>query len=254
MSDPLPESSSTPTPSPAVAPAPKRKIWVENLSYALIFVFLAGTVLAVHLIGDVTTSTQSPMLLPFPDRIGLWTGKHVPVSQMEKDVLPADTEISKTLYEHRSGFTLFAVGIISGQESRSIHRPEYCLPGQGWTIAGSDTVTLKSRLNGQPLRVTKLLLEREDHMPDGRPFRRKMIDLYWFEGDGRATPHHWQRVWWTTTDRLFHRLNHRWGFVSVFAEVTGAFHPLGLTEAQTVERMDAFIGELLPKIEPPSPK
>lgn len=223
----------------------------ELIGTITVIVLLLGTVLAVNLMGEVKTSEELPLKLPLPTFVSTWWGQTIPVSDMERDVLPSDTVISKMLYRNPAGFEIFSTILISGREGRSIHRPEYCLPGQGWVIVGSEKVILQSKASPTPIEVTKLLLERTDKMPDGTEIKRKLINLYWFEGNNRQTAHHWQRVLWSTTDKLFDRVNHRWAFLTFFSEVTGAYHPSGLNEAQTIEMMDGFIGVLRPMIKTP---
>ncbi|MDZ4744104.1 MAG: exosortase-associated EpsI family protein [Verrucomicrobiota bacterium] len=246
--DPKEEKSEIQNSQTTKTPANKKK---EMIGYIIVIVILLGTVAAVNLMGEVKTSDLLSVKLPLPSFVGTWLGQPVPVSDMEKNILPSDTIISKSVYRNPGGFEIFATALIGGREGRSIHRPEYCLPGQGWTIVSSEVVTLDSKAAAEPIKVTKLLLERTDKLPDGREIKRKLINLYWFEGNFRKTPHHWQRVLWSTTDKLFDRINHRWAFLTFFSEVTGINHAQGLNEAQTVELMDGFIGQMRGMIEVP---
>ncbi|MDK3156685.1 exosortase-associated EpsI family protein [Kamptonema cortianum] len=233
------------------APAKNRK--KEWIGYSAVILILLGTVAAVNLMGEVKTSESLPLKLPLPTFVGSWWGQTIPVSDMERTVLPSDTVISKMLYRNPAGFEVFSTILVSGREGRSIHRPEYCLPGQGWVITNSEKITLDSKAATTPVEVTKLTLERTDKLPDGREIKRKLLNVYWFEGNHRRTPHHWQRVLWSTTDKLFDRVNHRWAFLTFFSEVTGLHHPQGLNEAQTLELMNGFIGQVRSMIELPAP-
>ncbi len=243
--------SSPTTETDSHIPPPSKSKKKEWIGYISVIVILLGTVLAINLMGEVKTSDTLPLKLPLPTFVGSWWGQTVPVSDMERNVLPSDTVISKMLYRNPSGFEIFSTILVSGREGRSIHRPEYCLPGQGWVITGSEKVLLDSKAAATPVEATKLLLERTDKLPDGREIKRKMINLYWFEGNHRQTPHHWQRVLWSTTDKLFDRVNHRWAFVTFFSEITGLHHPQGLNEKQTLEMMNGFTGQLRSIIEIP---
>src|SRR4051794_1226579 len=77
-----------------------------------------------------------------PDFIGEWYGSDQPVMQVEKDALGPDTQFVRKLYTNGKGDQIFVSIVFSGPDmSTSIHRPERCLPAQGWTIA--DTMVKK---------------------------------------------------------------------------------------------------------------
>jgi hypothetical protein len=47
--------------------------------------------------------------------------------------------------------------------------------------------------------------------------RADAVFVYWFAGKDRTTPHNWQRILWSTLDRLLHNRNHRWAYFLIFA-------------------------------------
>lgn len=220
----------------------------SNLPYYLAGIILIGGVLAVHFFGKIQTDSIKPVRLPLPEILGAWSSREIEVTEAERTILPKDTEISKRLYNNGTGLEVFAVVVVSGAERRSIHRPEYCLPGQGWAIGSSSILTHCRSKDGTPLKVSKITAVRMDKLPDGREIQRKLVDLYWFIGQGRSTPHHWQRIFWTTSDRLFKGINHRWAFVSLFGEVTGQWGPGGLDETRTEQVLLHFIDTLEPHL------
>jgi exosortase len=65
-----------------------------------------------------------------------WIGQRAEVSPAERDILPADTGYSRKNYAFVSDRTrdVFLSIVLSGRDRTSIHRPELCLVGQGWTI------------------------------------------------------------------------------------------------------------------------
>src|SRR5208337_3763291 len=67
-----------------------------------------------------------------------WMGSSVAPTAVERAVLPPDTGYSTKLYVSREGpnrQVLLSI-VLSGRDRTSIHRPELCLVGQGWTIDG----------------------------------------------------------------------------------------------------------------------
>jgi exosortase len=78
---------------------------------------------------------------PLPNLLGAdWAGREVEVTPIEREVLPPDTGFSRKNYEslHDRRQQVFVSIVLSGRDRTSIHRPELCLVGQGWTIAGRE--------------------------------------------------------------------------------------------------------------------
>ncbi|MDZ4816766.1 MAG: exosortase-associated EpsI family protein [Verrucomicrobiota bacterium] len=219
-------------------PAPVRNRWKENLSYLGVILLLVGTILVVKLTGEVKNDMVSPVRVPLPATIGSFVGREIPVSDIEKKVLPEDTLLSKKLYTDPRGLQIFVTAVVSGAEARSIHRPQYCLPGQGWNIG--DEMILPIGAGSNSFQVTRLTAERNDILNLNQKVTRKLVDLYWFSGHGRSTAKHWKRSLWSTTDRLFQGVNQRWAFISIFGEVTAQYHPSGLDEAATTKLLSEF--------------
>jgi hypothetical protein len=107
--------------------------------------------------------------------------------------------------------TVFASVVISGKDRGSIHRPEICMPSQGNTIVTREVVDVPLPGQQEPLQVMVLNMTREDSW--GNQFHSYYA--YWFVGNGRETPHHWQRMMWLATDRILHNVSHRWAYISV---------------------------------------
>ena len=103
---------------------------------------------------------ESGVVMDLPTLVGEYWGTSEPVSPSELALLPADTEFEKRIYQDLSGNSLTAQVVLSGGEKRSIHRPEVCLPGQGWSIQAGEVVPV-TLANGRTLDVMKLTLNRE---------------------------------------------------------------------------------------------
>ncbi|NJK92500.1 MAG: exosortase-associated EpsI family protein [Blastochloris sp.] len=143
------------------------------------------------------------------------------VSEAEKQILPADTEFARRVYFGPASDQILCSIVLAGGEKRSIHRPEVCLPGQGWTI-NSSTVIPITLANGTEIEAMKLTLEREVSISETERIKLKNIFLYWFVGKNVTTARHEKRVWLTSWDRVVHSLNHRWAYVIVSSTVPPA--------------------------------
>lgn len=214
-----PASSPPPSedPQPSVTPSyPWGKM-------GLLTVLVAVTLLACRFSPQVTAGNEAGVVMELPAGIGRFIGDEEAPDRVEKELLPADTQLVKMRYRTLSSPELRDVAqvtlVLSGAERRSIHRPEVCLDGQGWTLLQSRVVPVEIA-PGQILEVKDLLIERMWVAPDGtrKPLRAHYV--YWFVGADVTTPHNATRVWLSSWDNITRNVNHRWAYPSITAWVT----------------------------------
>ena len=142
------------------------------------------------------------------------------------------------------GDQIYASVVMSGPDmNTSIHRPERCLPAQGWTIADSRTATLPTT-NGS-LKVTRLHNIRAMRGDRGEQVTINSINYYWFVGHSDTTASHFQRTWIDIRDRLLNGRNQQWAYVTVVGIVTKDFKIFGRTEKQTDELLRGFLKDFV---------
>lgn len=69
-------------------------------------------------------------------------GELRPISKAELDILPADTQCRKVTYIFSNGEIFTVSLVIAGQSRMSIHRPELCLPSQGFVLSERNIIHL----------------------------------------------------------------------------------------------------------------
>lgn len=174
-----------------------------------------------------------------PNYVGLdWVGREAPVTPVEREVLPADTGFSRKNYVSlQDGRTeVFLSIVLSGRDRTSIHRPELCLVGQGWTIKGAEQRTLR-RPEGE-FPVTLLRIEREVTTRRGEKRILPAVFVYWFVGADRIVASHWERMLYTSLDRLRYLQANRWAYV------VGQTHALDGEEAALARIQQVLDGTL----------
>jgi len=182
-----------------------------------------------------------------PEKVGGYTGREMEVSESERTILPADTEFAKVLYSDASGQEISCQIVLAGAEKRSIHRPEVCLKGQGWTLKSQNVETVPLS-DGSTLDVMKMIIGRQVSLTNGEQKELTSIFTYWFAGKNSTTPHHLERILKTNLDMLLRNTNHRWAYIIVSAPVLDGFVPGGKNEEQTLEAINKFIGKIGPEI------
>lgn len=189
----------------------------------------------------VAAPASSDVRLGLPERIGDWTGDLIyycqkerclraftgreledvhacpvcqgPLDQVslgERTLLPADTLISRRLYRDPQGNVMTVTVVLSGHEQRSIHRPQQCLPAQGFAIEQSERLAVP--MEGRPPLVLALIRARRG---SGGPYAAGMLMAYWFAGGGHETHSHFRRLAYMAWDNIVHGVRPRWAYVSL---------------------------------------
>ncbi len=204
-----------------------------------------ATALACHFSGSADTQAEPGVVLDLPLAVPGYTGYPEPISEAELTQLPKDTEFARKKYLSPEGQTIVASIILSGSDRRSIHRPELCLPGQGWTIRGG-AVEPVSLASGRTLDVMALDLSRPLQNDAGQRRTLESLYLYWFIGADKVTPHHWQRIFLTSWDLAFRNVAHRWAYVIVHTLIPSSVREGGADKTQTLDSLKKFTASIVP--------
>ena len=195
--------------------------------------------------GDLNTASEAGVVLQLPEKVGEFVGTPGEISEAERLILPSDTEFARMTYKNPAGEIINVSIVLSGGDKRSIHRPEICLPGQGWSIGTGSVIPIPLK-SGRTLEVMELDISRPIEVNPGEFRRLRSQFLYWFIGKGTTTPLHQIRIFKTSWDRVFHRTNHRWAYVIVSAIVGESLTPGGRSAVETTAILKDFIREIVP--------
>ena len=255
------ETPVTITPAkPAPAPASARGPSITQL--VVVVAILGLGVVVTALTSNVTKVSEPGLRLvdgkPFlPETAGAWQGgAQEGLTEMERALLPSDTEGCRRVYRDAASNDVYCSVILAGREVTSIHRPELCLPGQGWTIESENVESIPvAQAPGGALKVMRMNVARSGPTATGGLVRRQYVFLYWFVGKDRITPHHWQRILWTTEDRVLHDRNHRWAYFLINAVVPAAPGDAALPKLadETMHLLGRFVQEVYPALMPVNP-
>ena len=215
---------------------------------AFVFALTVLTYFVCWLTPEPKAGGESGVVMELPARVGPLYDYDEEVTPAEIYILPKDTTFARKTYggvgSARENRILCSI-ILSGAERRSIHRPERCLPSQGWRIDSSHTETIPLA-SGRDLKVTALLLEKHVTLSDGTPFTLRNYYLYWFIGKDVTTPYQTDRILMTYWDMLIHRVNQRWAYVIVSKDISQDWNPNGESPEQTLAELKQFIHDSVP--------
>jgi exosortase len=145
-----------------------------------------------------------------PAFLGLdWIGRRTEVTAAEHAVLPSDTGYSRRDYVNipNPQQQVFLSIVLSGRDRSSIHRPELCVVGQGWTIRG-----VTQHLFSPAIPATVLHVQRVVQTPRG-PVLVPQLIAYWFVGGDTVEPTYWKRLLRDAWNRVVHARADRWAYV-----------------------------------------
>ena len=152
--------------------------------------------------------TVDPVVCEAPavrlDALDGFAVEDVPVSEAERTVLPKDTDFLKRCYTDPEGRTFCVTAVIGGKEKSSIHRPELCLPAQGFQMRSPRTV----EVGGVSWHLVSL----------GRRDAPDMGFAYtFFNQAGYRTSSHLRRIFRDVWDRSILGRVDRWVMVTVYS-------------------------------------
>ncbi len=218
-----------------------------NRLIVLLFALVAG-LSAVFLLPVSAKTEPVGIKLALPQYVDKWYGVDQPVTERERQVLAGDTEFARKRYTDGVGNSIYASIVLSGHDlDNSIHRPERCLPAQGWTIADSKNLAITVPGWGK-LQVTRLHNIRQVPTRNGKTVPIYNLNYYWFVGYHHLTASHLQRTFLDIQDRILKGYNQRWAYITVASDITERLVPFGRSEKQTDVLLQDFIQRLFPQI------
>jgi EpsI family protein len=202
---------------------------------------------AVFLVPKDIKMQPAAVDLALPIMVGDWKGEDEAATQGERDILGPDTQFAKRRYVNGTDEISVSIVLSGPDMNTSIHRPERCLPAQGWTISDSRIVALPTEKG--TLRTTRLHNSRNVRTDRGQPLRINNLSYYWFIGHSNITPSHLERTWIDIRDRVLKGTNQQWAYVTVAASITKDYKIFGRSEKETDQLIRDFIRELAPQLQ-----
>jgi len=174
---------------------------MRSARFWVIILFMAFTAMALHVRGDVDHIPYSRPLSELPVTIDNRTATEISLNQETLDVLgkgdflyrmylPAEN--APKTQDGRTPISLFIGYFPTQRTGQSIHSPQNCLPGAGWTFLSSGVVEFTDR-TGKNYRVGDFLIT------DGKVSQEV---LYWYQMHGRSIANDYKAKISTLTDSI----------------------------------------------------
>ena len=210
--------------------------------YWTVVFLLVVTAILLHTRGDRDNVPPSEPLSQMPETIGVWTAKDLP---MQDDVLailgkgdflnriytpaPVSTTASPTPGSS-APISLFIGYFASQRTGQSIHSPQNCLPGAGWTFE-SKRYTHLTAADGKVYLVGEYLISNGAN---------RQFVLYWYQAHGRSIANEYSAKIHMIADAI--RLNRTDG--AIVRVITPVFQTENVDDAR--QRVVQFTSQMAP--------
>jgi EpsI family protein len=164
------------------------------LRLAVVIALLAATALFLHSRGQAEHLPPREPLSSFPLRVGNWQGTDIPIPQWALELLGPgeflERDYRRTLDE--PSVDLFVAYFPSQRMGSTMHSPQNCLPGSGWTPTEFARVEL-TRPGGGNIKVNRYVLSKGlDHL----------LVFYWYQAHGRAVASEYWAKFYLVADAI----------------------------------------------------
>jgi hypothetical protein len=200
---------------------------------------------------DTRGGVVAPVSVALPETVLDYVSTNLPVDDLELSYLPKDTTYGRRNYsqpgsepEYGYPFRSTMTVVLMGTDRTSIHKPEFCLTGQGWKIEKSELQTISiERPHRYELPTRKLTAGMRWKGSDGRIANLRAVYVYWFVSANRLTAEHKERMWATVEDLVQTGTLPRWAYVSCLTVCMPG------QEEAAYQRMERLIAAAVPEFQ-----
>lgn len=228
--------------------------WILFASAVALMLLTSGMIYRLRAIQELgapglvvaKADTLSGLEVVLPEQVLDYKSEKQGALPEETGYLPDDTTYGRRKYVAPDGFVIITSVVMMGADRTSIHRPEFCLTGQGWKIDQHATGVEKVQLDGpsaKDLEYNRMLLDKDVDVGDGRTVPVRGMYLYWFVADGQETVGQMDRMLMMASEMARTGKLQRWAYVAYFAYCAPE------QETEALGRLRKFIAASVPEFQ-----
>jgi len=173
-----------------------------------IMVLLLITAFVLQSRGDTDRVPPSEPLSHMPENFGAWTARDFPLDDATLDVLGKGDFLNRVYTNQPATATgqgsvlsrpgveapisLFIGYFATQRTGQTMHSPQHCLPGAGWTFDSQKYADLKD-INGKNYKVGEYVISNGDS---------RQFVIYWYQAHGRSIPNEYLAKLYMVTDAI----------------------------------------------------
>ena len=175
---------------------------MKSARFWVIVLLLASTIFVLQSRGDVDLVPSSDPLSLMPRNFGPWIAQDIPLTDDTLEVLGKGDFLNR-IYSIQPipgspavpPVSLFIGYFASQRTGQTMHSPQNCLPGAGWTFESKKYTTIQD-VAGKNYDVGEYVISNGDV---------KQFVIYWYQAHGRSIPNEYVAKGFMVTDAI--RLN-----------------------------------------------
>jgi EpsI family protein len=212
---------------------------MKSPRFWIIIVLLTSTIFVLQSRGDVDQVPTSEPLSQMPRSFGPWMSQDIPLTDDTLQVLGKGDFLNRIYtFEPQAGsvskppISLFIGYFASQRTGQTMHSPQNCLPGAGWTFDSQKYTDIQD-VNGKKYQVGEYVIGNGDV---------KQFVIYWYQAHGRSIPNEYMAKGYMIADAI--RMNRTDGaLVRVITQIV----PLESVEAARA-RVLQFTQQMAPNL------
>jgi EpsI family protein len=181
---------------------------MKSPRYWTVVILLLVTAFVLLSRGDADRVPRSEPLNHMPESFGAWTAQDFPLDDATLDVLgkgdflnriytsqPTSSLGQSSLVSRPAAeppISLFIGYFATQRTGQTMHSPQHCLPGAGWTFDSQKYVDLKD-VNGKNYKVGEYVISNGES---------KQFVIYWYQAHGRSVPNEYLAKLYMVTDAI----------------------------------------------------
>jgi EpsI family protein len=157
---------------------------MKSPRFWIVILLLTSTLFVLQSRGDVDQVPVSEPLNHMPQSFGSWTARDIPLTDDTLEVLGKGDFLNRIYTSDQPGsagqppISLFIGYFASQRTGQTMHSPQNCLPGAGWTFDSQKYSEIQD-INGKTYKVGEYVIGNGDV---------KQFVIYWYQAHGRSIP------------------------------------------------------------------
>jgi EpsI family protein len=172
---------------------------MKSPRFWIIIVLLTSTIFVLQSRGDVDNVPNSQPLSLMPSAFGNLTAQDIPLTDDTLEVLGKGDFLNRVYNAAPARgvaavppISLFIGYFASQRTGQTMHSPQNCLPGAGWTFESQKYTSLQD-INGKNYKVGEYVISNGDI---------KQFVIYWYQAHGRSIPNEYVAKGYMVADAI----------------------------------------------------
>jgi len=175
---------------------------MKSPRFWIVILILTSTAFILQHRGDAEREPVSRPLSEMPDQIAGMTAQDVPLTEDTLAVLGKGDFLNRVYMGQQNAangptartvpISLFIGYFASQRTGQTMHSPQNCLPGAGWTFDSQRYTSLQD-INGKEYKVGEYVISNGDI---------KQFVIYWYQAHGRSIPNEYKAKLYMVADAI----------------------------------------------------